>query len=117
MGSIQKKLNWASLLSYCLLFGGLLGYSINKDLYFTWLIIEFLGGLLLAVKRVWLKPEVKFKVALSEIAVTLLLILWIFNDSLPVPMLIKQIVMLLVVFVFGFLYFKLLYKGKLTSQG
>jgi hypothetical protein len=117
MDSNQKKLNWASLIAYCLLFGALFGYSINKDLYFTWLIIEFIGGLLLTIKKIWLKPEVKFKVILSEMSVTLVLILFIFNESLPVPMLIKQIITLLVIFIFGFLYFRLLYNGKLTSRG
>ncbi|MNH41355.1 hypothetical protein D3C79_1028430 [compost metagenome] len=56
------------------------------------------------------------KVMSSVILITLLLDIWIFSDSIAVPMFIKQVVFLLVFFVFGYKFFKLLYNGQLAIK-
>ncbi|MNZ92199.1 hypothetical protein D3C78_1112150 [compost metagenome] len=112
----EQKLRRYSLLSSSLLYGPLFGYSLNKDLFYLWLAIVLCGGISLLFTSKWIRTEMRRKVMSSVILITLLLDIWIFSDSIAVPMFIKQVVFLLVFFVFGYKFFKLLYNGQLAIK-
>ncbi|SFF43012.1 hypothetical protein SAMN04487969_13810 [Paenibacillus algorifonticola] len=112
----EQKLHKFSILSSTLLYGSLFGYSINKDIFYIWLIMMLCGGISLLYTKKWIRTEIRAKVMTNIIVLTVLLDVWIVSDFIAVPMLIKQLVFLIVFCIFGYKYFRLLYEGKLAVK-
>ena len=112
----EQKLHKFSGIASSLLYGSLFGYSLNKDIFFIWLIMMLCGGIALLHVKKWIRTELRAKVMTQIIVFTVLLDVWIVSDFIPVPMLIKQLVFLIVFCILGYKYFKLLYAGELAVQ-
>lgn len=112
----ERKLQKFSIVSFGLLYGPLFGYSLNKDAYYFWLILAFIGSISLVLKIRMIRPEMRFKIGLYEIIFTVVLIVWIFSEAINIPIIIKQFVFFVIVGVAGYKYFKLLYDGKLAIE-
>ncbi|ANY66500.1 hypothetical protein BBD42_08540 [Paenibacillus sp. BIHB 4019] len=112
----EQKLHKFSSIASSLLYGALFGYSLNKDIFFIWLILMLCGGIVLLQVKKWIRTELRTKMMTQIIVFTVLLDVWIVSDFIPVPMLIKQLVFLIAFCILGYKYFKLLYAGKLAVQ-
>lgn len=116
LNNTEQKLQKFSIISFGLLYGPLFGYSLNKEAYYLWLILEFIGSISLALKLKMIRPEMRIKIGLYEIILTVVLIVWIFSEAINVPMIIKQFVFFVIIGVAGYKYFKLLYDGRLAIE-
>ncbi|KEQ26361.1 hypothetical protein ET33_31330 [Paenibacillus tyrfis] len=116
LNNSERKLQKFSIISFGLLYGPLFGYSLNKDAFYFWLILAFIGSISLLFKLRLIKPEIRIKIGLYEIILTVVLIVWIFSEAISVPMIIKQFVFFVIIGVAGYKYFKLMYDGKLAIE-
>lgn len=116
LNNSERKLQKFSIISFGLLYGPLFGYSLNKDAFYFWLILAFIGSISLLFKLRLIKPESRIKIGLYEIILTVVLIVWIFSEAISIPMIIKQFVFFVIIGVAGYKYFKLLYDGKLAIE-
>ncbi|MEK3978888.1 hypothetical protein MKY37_07275 [Psychrobacillus sp. FSL K6-2836] len=110
MENAQKLLK-LSKWTYVMLYFPLLGYTLNPDLYFLWLILLFIGGLLLLFKNKLIQGNMKTKITLIEAFTTLGLIFLVFSNLMPI---IKQLILLIVVTIIIYSHTKLVLAGKLT---
>ena len=106
-----KKLLKFSKWTYVMLYTPLLGYTLNPDLYFLWLIMLFIGGWLFLFKNKLIQGKMKTKITLIEAFTMLGLIFLVFSDLMPV---IKQLILLIVVSIIIYSHTKLVYAGKLS---
>ncbi|MCZ8521701.1 MULTISPECIES: hypothetical protein [Paenibacillus] len=112
----ERKLQKISIISFGLQFGPLFGYSLNKDMYYIWLVLTFIGSLSMLIKLRWIRPKLRYRTIMYEIILTALLIVWLFSESISVPIIIKQLLFFIVLAAAGYRYFNLLYEGHLAKN-
>ncbi len=112
----QAKLRQISLLTYTLLTVPMIGYEINKVILLFWVVLIISGGVALAIKSRLIKPRIRFKIVSFEIIVTSFLTIWIFSDLFSINNFIKTVLLFIAILVFSYLYFRLLYSGRLTEE-
>lgn len=115
LNRMERKLQKISIISLGLQYGPLFGYTLNKDMFYIWLLLTFVGSISLLVKLWWIRPELRAKILVYELTLTTAFIVWFFSEAIHVPIIIKQLVFFLVIVVLGHWYFKLLYEGKLSK--
>lgn len=116
LNNTERKLQQISIISFGLQYGPLFGYSLNKEMYYIWLLLTFIGSLSLIVKSRWIRPELRNRTITYEIILTALFIFWFFSESISLPIIIKQLAFFIVIAMAGYRYFKLLYEGKLAKN-
>lgn len=111
----QERLIKISTWTYVCLFGAIFGYTINRNILLVWVAFMIIGGILLMRKYWLIKPIVRVKVTILEIATVVFLdILVISNLFLFIPGVIKEIILFLSIIALLSYYFSQLYRGNLT---
>ena len=112
----ETKLKQISQKTFSCLYGGMFGYTINRQLLPLWIIMIVVGGILLAKKYWLIRPVVRIKIAICEIIITSFLSIFIFSNFCDDLGIIKDLMFLAILLAFFMIYFKALYNDKLTKE-
>jgi len=114
-----------SIYGYIFLFGSVFGFtafgntgsSSRLFLFYSWVIMFFIGGVLLSIKNSKiLDPKMKLKIALADLFITLVSVVLIY--ALPAFLgLVRSAIILIVQGIYAFIYLQLLDKGKIIEKG